>query len=291
VDEHTSNDEWSSVRRPSDFVDEKPGTDVLLLGTARPPAVTTTTEMDVVLTVAASTAPLHKRVRVRGPSVYYDGPLGIRPGPAAPLGPTPLLYELAYGGHDEHRSGLPLVDWRNPAGIGVAVERTTLLGRRAPQLEDPDAPLGSLRPSPTGFGPIAPSWQPRRRLAGTYDAEWRRLRAPLRPTDFDPRHNCSAPHDLWCERPLEGGEPVEVVGVTAAGVWRFRVPQRAPRIRARVDGRERELPTHLDTLLIDADAQRVELSYRARVPLPIKWDRLESIRVDETPARSTPQPG
>jgi hypothetical protein len=43
------------------------------------------------------------------------------------------------------------------------------------------------------------------------------------------------------------------------------------------DERPRELSTHLDTVLVDADERVVELVYRASFVLPRKWELVERI--------------
>jgi hypothetical protein len=268
---------WSSIRLPSDAVEEKPGTDLLLVGTAEP--ARRATWMDVTLRVAAAHGIIEKTVRVFGPRVFVESIGGaVTPGPAAGVVPTRLAYEHAWGGHDGDGDQL-LVDWRNPAGVGVAADRKRLVGRPAPRLEDPAAGASTREPTPAAFAPLRSDWLPRSRFCGTQDEAWRRERAPLRPRDFDPRHNCVAPLDLWSAAPLSGGEPIEVTGVLAEGPWRFQLPRYEPRFRSFVGGTAREHRTHLDTLLLDADERRVELTWRAAVPLPRKQERFERVEV------------
>jgi hypothetical protein len=281
TDERVSGAAESSLRYPGDLLDDKPGADVILAGTARPPADRAVTEMDVSLRVETGRRTLQKAVRVHGPRVWYAGAGGVVPGPAARLAPTPLRYELAYGGADASDPRRPLVERRNPAGTGVAVDRRRLVGTPAPAIEDPARPLGSSSPAPAGFGPIAPEWSPRLERAGTYDEVWRRERAPLRPADFDPRHHCCSEPELWSEEPLAGDEAVEVLGATLEGAWRFRLPRHAPVVVADLRGERVEIRPGVDTLLIDADAGRVELVWRARVPRPRKLDHVRAIRVDD----------
>lgn len=265
-----------SVRLPSDYLVEKPGTDVLLVGTAYPPPHKAVTEMLVRVRVG----PVSKTVRVHGARVYQrHGARSVAPGAATPLAPTPLVYERAYGGVDESNPALPLIERRNPVGTGVARDPLSLLGTPAPQLEDPLAPLDSASPAPAAFGPTGPDWEPRRRFAGAHDERWRRERAPVPPADWSPRHNCSAPEGLWSEAPLVGNEVVEVVGATPEGLWHFQLPRYTPLFGATVRGKRSLLATHLDTFLIDADARRVELCWRAALPLPRKAEFVEAITV------------
>ncbi|MDI1437277.1 DUF2169 family type VI secretion system accessory protein [Polyangium sorediatum] len=278
-DEPTSSHPWASPKYPNDAVDHKPGTDILLVGTAYPPRGKPVTEFDVSLRVEAPHRSIHKVIRVYGPSVWCRGVRGVVPGPAATATPTPLVYEQAFGGRDETQPGGIVLDRRNPSGTGFAVDRTCLVGTPAPKLEDPRVPLSSRLPAPAGFGPLGASWTPRVERAGTFDSVWARERAPLRPVDFDPRYASVAPPDLWSEEPLEGTEAIEVLNATPDGVWRFRLPRYAPRFQSVIRGVERDLPTHLDTLLIDADAGHVELTWRATTPMPRKSEHVEAVRI------------
>ena len=247
---------WSSVQLPSDLVVEKPGTDVLVVGSAHPPAGTDADHHDVSVWVESTRGALRKALRVYGPRHYTQGVLGIRPGVAQRVGITPIEYELAEGGVDESEPGRPLVDTKNPSGRGVAREPLSLLGQSAHQLEN------LTGASPAGFGPIASSWSPRLERAGRYDEAWRRDRMPLSPVDFDPRHESVAHPELWSETPLDGTEPCELLGMTPSGAWRFKLPLYAPLFEACVHGETRLLETHLDTMLFLPEASRVELVWR-----------------------------
>jgi hypothetical protein len=122
---------------------------------------------------------------------------------------------------------------------------------------------------------------PRASFAGTYDSAWMQTKMPLLPNDFDPRFHVTVPHDQWSETPLRGDEPVEVLGATPEGAWRFRLPRIHPGFSSFVDWRRTEHRTHLDTILIDADARSVELTWRAPVPFPRKHQMLQRVTVFE----------
>jgi hypothetical protein len=265
---------WPCLRRASDLVDEKPGTDVTLCGTAYPSG--RETSMLVALRVAASPRELSKVIRVHGQRVWLRDIGGVRPGPAAPLEPTPLTYDLAYGGEDREGDE-PLVEWRNPAGCGVARDKKTLVDRPAPQLEDPRAPLDGDAPAPAGFGPVPGYWAPRAGWAGTFDDVWRRERAPLPPADFDPRHHLAGPADLWSESPLRGDEAIEVVGASAEGPLRLALPRVMPRFEVLLRGEVTAVACRLDTLALDTDARTASLVFRGRVRLPRKSEQLEAV--------------
>lgn len=235
------------VRFPEDTAEEKAGTDVLLVGHAQPPAGTKATAMDVRLRVGE----LSSTVRVVGPRFWLRNARGLTPGPSAPLVRTPLASDFGFGGAEPE------------------------LSAAAPVIEDPERPG-----EPATLGPLATNAPTRTKLLGTMDANWSRERAPIRPTDFDPKFYSCAPRGLWSSTPLLGDEPVEVVGATASGRWLFKLPRFAPRFFAQQRaGEAQELDTHLDTFLVDADEGRVELTWRAKTRLPAKSARLERLAV------------
>jgi len=278
ADERVSDATHASLRLPSDAIEEKPGTDVLLVGTAYPMQAGATEQL-VSLRVETGQTSLSKVLKVYGPRVWQPSMFGLAPGPAAKMAPTPLVYELAYGGIDTTDPTRLALEPRNLAGTGFFERRARLAGHAAPSIEDPRTPLSSRAPAPAGFGPIPAHWSPRADRAGTRDEAWRRERAPLRPLDFDPLHNSCAPADQWLSTPLVGDEPVEILGATPEGAWRFRLPRYAPVFQATVRGQTFGVETHLDTFLIDADSRRVELTWRARIALPRKTEHLERVVV------------
>lgn len=273
-------EEGGGVRFPADLgADEKPGTDVGLVGTAHPPPRGSGRSSAFAW---VSMGPLRKVVTVFGPRVYTTrgwrgGVLPSDPGPL--VDPVPLRFDQAYGGTDALTGETEA--W-NPAGVGFASDPLRLPGRPAPRLA-PVAPEGSAglvpHPSHGVFAPIPAHWEPRRSLIGTHDEAWARTRAPVRPRDFDPRHHCWSVPELYSAAPLLGDEVIEVGGVLAEGLWRFQLPRYAVRFESRVDGRDTAHETHLDSVLLDADRRSVELSFRVAIPLPRKWERVERIRV------------
>lgn len=279
----------ASIRFPAEDVPEKPGTDIVLVGTAHPPADSAepVTEQDVTLRLARGDDLIEKTVRVYGPRTWIASELrGIVPSEPAALEPTPLIYELSYGGIDVSEDGKTDLEPRNPVGSGVVQDETKRIGKAAPCIEDPDASLSSRKPAPAGFGVVDGHWDPRCKRSGTFDANWQAERAPIMPEDFDPRfYNVAAP-DLWCEEPLRGDEAIEVLGARSEGPWRFKLPHIAPRFESQSNGERQLHETHLDTLLIDADEGRVELSWRVAIVLPRKTETLETVEVFADPGLS-----
>lgn len=264
----------SSIKRPSDLAPFKPGTDVLLVGHAHP-------GRDPFVDVSLRMGPIQKAVRAHGLRVLQAGSFGgLSAGPARPLRePLPLRWELAQGGIDRADPDRPAQDPKNPLGRGFTKTPKSLVGQPAPQLEDPAHPFGSHHAEPANFGAIHRHWQPRVGFAGTYDQEWMDTRMPLLPLDFDDRYHVTVRPDQWSPRPLLGDEPIEVLNATADGRWNATLPRVTPRFRACTDGVWQDLPTHLDTILLEPDRRRVELTFRASLVLPPKWERVQAAEI------------
>lgn len=266
-----------SIRFPADLeADEKPGTDVALVGTAYPPVRSTKGRAYAWV----SMGPLRKVVAIHGPRFFTKDWRGnVVPSDPGPLvEPVPLRYDLTFGGTDPTTG---THEPRNPLGMGFSSQPAKLIGQPVAPLEPATLQEGGgdAHPSHGCFAPISAHWEPRRSRIGTHDAAWAKHRAPVRPRDFDPLHNCWATPNLYSATPLVGDELVEVGGVLPEGVWKFKLPRYEVNFGSRVDGQMTAHPTHLDSVLIDADKRAIELCFRASILLPRKWQMLERIVV------------
>jgi hypothetical protein len=275
----------SSIRVPSDVSLMKPGTDVLLLGSAYAPGGRPTTQMDVALVVG----PLRKRVRVFGDREWRSGGAGYSMTTPEPFQRMPLVWERAYGGTDRSETEVR-EELRNPVGAGFRAPdgEKPLEKLRLPNLEDPAELISSWKqaPPPACFAPIAAHWQPRRSYAGTYDERWLQQRAPYLPTDFDPRFFQLAPPGLIAPGYLKGGEPVEVHGATRTGMLRFRLPIARLTITYVLDGAPQMRPAVLDTVIIEPDAARLQLVWRAVLQCDKKALRVSEVRTSLAQAQA-----
>lgn len=270
----------SSLRAAGEFGLMKPATDVLLSGRAVAPAPDTR-----VADVRLRVGPVNQTVRVFGDRRWTRSGGRWRPGPPAVWERMPLRWELAFGGvvQAPGADGSPAIrDWepRNPVGRGLF--DTNASGGEPPplpNLEDPAALIESDedRPTPACFAPVAPTWMPRRGWAGTYDEAWTRTRAPYLPQDFDPRYFQLAPPGLVAPAHLQGGEPVELVGFTQGAPLRFALPQPTLDARFDFDGRAQSRPLALETVLIEPDAARLQMLWRACLVVDKKLLRLSSV--------------
>lgn len=259
----------SSYRYEPEVAFAKPATDVVLVGSAVAPRPGTAE-----LLVAFQVGPVRKGVRVVGDRAFFKAPGGV--GMSRPLAfeRIPLVWERAFGGWDRSRPdpNQHALEPRNPVGVGFRASGARFEeGLRCPNLEDPARPFKGWgdRPPPAGLGFTSPSWEPRARYAGTYDARWTKERAPLLPTDFDRRFLNAAAPGLVAPGYLRGDEPVVVTGVTAPSGLSFRLPGVAPpTVRVAHRGREDVTAgTSLDTVIVDTDAGKVFLYWRTQVPV------------------------
>jgi hypothetical protein len=259
----------SSYRYEPECAFAKPATDVVLVASATAPRPGTTEML-----VGFQVGPVKKGVRVLGDRAFFKTVGGIGITRPASFERIPLVWERAFGGWDRSHPDPRRheLEPRNPVGVGFRAGGSRFEeGLRCPNIEDPARPLKGWgdRPPPAGFGFTSPSWEPRASYAGTYGERWTNERAPLLPADFDRRFLNAAAPGLVAPGYLRGDEPVVATGVTAAGGLSFSLPGVGPpevvvHHRGRGDARS---GTSLDTVIVDADAGRLLLLWRAQVPV------------------------
>lgn len=274
----------SSVERPGDVHLAKPGTDVIVTGTAHAPGGRPTFRWACEVVVADGARPLlDHRLVASGPRRWERRAVrGWTISDPEPATSAPIRYELAYGGHvtrPDPRTGAAVttVHRENPSGTGVFDEEALEPSSTppAPRWELAGHPVVAMnRDSPlAGLGPVARMWAARLRYAGTYDDAWRRrVRddaargvVPDYAEDFDPRFFHCAHPALITPAPLRGDEAFVLRGLCEASAeLSFRLP--AVRPRAEVLGRSggwREVaPPPLETVHVDLDAGRVHAVWR-----------------------------
>ncbi|HEX5747386.1 MAG TPA: DUF2169 domain-containing protein [Archangium sp.] len=257
----------SSDKYESEGAFFKPATDVALIGHAYPPQKGAT-ETLVVLQVG----PLKKAVRVVGERTWFRSMSRVDATRPLPFDKLPLTWERAFGGWDRTDAAKPSFELRNPVGTGFrASPRHFEEGLMLPNLEDPAEPLREFgqRVTPVGFGFTSPHWQPRAKYAGTYNEAWNKTRKPLLPKDFDRRFFNAAAPGLIAPGYLKGNESVVITGASPMGRFAFRLPgQATPIVTVALAGGEDVKPDmHLDTLILDTDAEEVLLLWRGHVVL------------------------
>jgi hypothetical protein len=259
----------TSLRFENDIAPFKPRSDIVLDAIARAPGGRPLSEWTVRVRVGRISSDLV----VSGPYLWqhsrFDGWKATTPVPSFEV---PITYELAWGGaHDE----------RNPVGIG-AIDSSTprdaeIAGAR---IAAPGTQRAlDARQTPRGLGPLAPSWTPRRALAGTFDDTWRNERWPCVPADFDFGFYNAAHPDLVYPGHLRGDEPIELYHLSSAPM-RTSLP--SYRVFGLGWGRGKIAPFDLalDTVALDLSASdpeehRAYLTWRAAVPLSHDFGLIE----------------
>ena len=275
ADQYYDAPENSSIKLASEMHIGKPGTDVLLMGSAHAIDGREITESTVVVSAAGRV----KEIRIYGDRHWEDGGAASSP---LPFTSMPLVWERAYGGVHSLPDRV-FAEERNPIGIGFPGKRSAseMAGQPVPNLEDPASPVSNIGDAgiPACFAPTCPAWLPRRNFAGTYDAAWQRSRAPYLPADFDARFFMCAVPELAFEQPLMGGEPFIIDGVHPEGRIAFALPATPLDVDIKFAGAFEHPPVHLETVLIAPDVNLLCLTWRAQLAVDRKALKVDTIHI------------
>ena len=282
----------SSLKDAGDLLLYKPGTDVYVTGSAQSAQRQHRPRWSAGVMVLREKAVLLRHfLELTGPRHWQNGLFrGWHLSDPTPTDSVPLRYELAYGGAfpklAKHDATGAAIKWKtckiNPSGSGFFDERN--LDRNAqlpgPQSADPATPIrGTNKAYPlTGFGPVARFWQARSQYAGTYDTHWRNQyhdamakgECPDYPPDFDMRFYQCAPPQLISAEHFHGDERIALGGLLADApvLWADLpgISLHAHVLAAAAPTQPPPIPLKLDTIHIDLDARRLNLSWRLCLP-------------------------
>lgn len=238
------------VLYPTDFAHHKSRAEVMLKATCH----TTKGRAQRECVAGVAVGEWSKRVRVVGPRVWVEDPLGDFPSEPGTFSKMPIRWTHAFGGPDTPD---------NPIGRSGAA-------KELPNIETLDAPIKKRadKPPPAGFGPINRMWPARaRKLGKDYGEKWQRTRAPFVSEDFDWSYHQSAPADQWLPGALRGDERVKLFNLHPDS---SEVALQLPGMRVRVFVRREGLaiapvPMTLDTLFIDAEDSKLALVWRGQI--------------------------
>lgn len=282
ADEYWGEPGQSSLKYASELHLTKPSTDIVLIGEACAPDKRAVPQLDVTLAVGDR----KKIVRVFGDRKWNSGIMGLRISPPIPFDSIPLVYERAFGGIHEVNPEKQeiLFEERNPVGRGFAGKRkkNELNGTLLPNLENPAQLITKPgdRPEPACFGYVAPSWEPRKSFAGTYDGVWQRKRVPYLPEDFDNRFFNAAHPDLVTNSHLKGGEPVAVTNISPDSPLKFKLPVCDMEAAVRIAGKAENPLLNLETVLIEPNERRLLMLWRAAVQCDKKALKVEQVDIN-----------
>jgi hypothetical protein len=269
ADEFTGEPGYSSTLYESDFAPFKPRCDVIVNGSAHAPHGGSAYQVTVGLRVGA----ISKFFDVTGDRSWEDGVVGVAPGEPRPFTTMPITYDRAWGGTDEDPDdpSKAKADMNNPVGVGFypVSSGEALVGKPLPNTFERGRPIDDRKGPhrPMSFGAIGRQFQSRIDLAGTYDQQWQDEVFPFLPADFDPRYHQCAPEDQQMDHP-EGGEWVELTGMTPEGRTLFRLPTvDVPMEFTDQDFERQETRAVPDTVVIEPDLGRFMVVWRASRPL------------------------
>ena len=272
----------TSLSHDADLVWGKPGTDILLQGSAH-----SCEGPRNELPVAFQIGPVRRQAAIIGERVWErvagGSVIASRPRPFATM---PLRWEQSFGGTDASDSP-PAWESRNPVGRGFSRHRTQPPGFALPTLEQPRERMRSPadRPTPIGFGPIARHWHPRTAFAGTYDDVWMRDRRPLLPRDFDARYQFSAPAEQQVPGHLRGGEEVRLANLhPRVPRYRCELPHVDLRFRTRFRGQGIvEHLAKLTSVIVDTDQTTLAMVWVSELPCHHLVQRLLETEIELVP--------
>ena len=285
ADQFTGEPAISSTLYEADFVPFKPRCDVVLHGTAYSPGGTPAKRVRVALNIGK----MLKGFDVIGDRVWTKT-LGLKlVSDPVPFRAKPISYDRAFGGVYQH-PGDPNQTMsydRNPVGVGYYpfARARDLEGKLLPntaELEDKcDSPKGQY--APMSFGPVGRNFQPRTKLAGTYDERWLDEEFPFLPQDFDPSYFQCAPQDQQIPYP-RGGELVVLRGLTPAGKKTFHLPRTNVSVELNSGWNDRcSTQAVMDTIVIEPDRSRLMITWRASQFLQRNIHEIREIIVGRMP--------
>lgn len=267
--EHHEDDYGNSLRRDAEAVPFKPRADCLVSGTCYTPDH----EPAHAVAVAIQIGEMQKVLWVYGHRHWKRGASGkYSPSSPEPFVSLPLRNEFAHGGYTSefNKHGIGLYN-------GAAADANS---KHLPLANIQDDKKSHVTPTedciPAGFGPLDPTYRPRRDLGGTYDEEWLYKRKPLPPRDFSFDYFNAARPDQQIEGYLRGDEPLFFENLHAK---HRTYKSKLPGIRLRCfllqfwksNHGDRldllEAPMNLDTCDVDMETETVTLIWRARAPL------------------------
>ena len=269
ADIYTGEPGFSAPLYEVDYAPHKARCDVLLNGSAYAPGGRPAKKVPVRLRVGS----MIKEFDVIGDRIWQVSKMAYTHSFPQPFSVMPISYDRAFGGSDDkhpdkskHSAYMP-----NTVGRGYHVNTSHELMDNTPLPNTEERgksislPVGKYRPM--SFGVIARNWEPRYKLAGTYDQNWIDNVFPFLPADFNDAYYQAAPVDQQIDF-LQGNEVVELINLTPQGRTVFRLPKKEiPVTFFLKKGGKEERQAVADTLVLEPDLNRFTITWRAHLPL------------------------
>jgi len=265
----------SSLLIASELIPYKPTTDILVIGSVRPPDGRPTRTWAGALVIGER----EKRLRFHGPRSWRHSLLsGWTLSEPEPCTQVALLYENAYGGVSdmtkaEFDEGEYYAD--NPHGCGYLGKRRpdTAQIYRAPQIEAWDGTVDQLgRDRPVGgFGPLPGFVPARAQYAGSWTPETTSI-----PLDMDMQYWNVAPLDQRSGEFLKRGDRISLVNLRPGNPLTLEMPPFEPALICTFADRRREASSmNLDTVTVDLDRQHLALRFQRIVAYDSDLETIE----------------
>ncbi len=273
-DQHWEASTLGSLLRPADLAPLKRRVDLSLVGHAFAPGG----EPVAGLTARLRVGDFVKTLEIKGDRLWTAGATGLVVGAPIPFVQMPIRYERAPLGPDNPVG----VDVDAPPSLGSPARANLdrVDGPRAPPIPSPSrsssAPPGRLGAAPlspaaaVGFGPITPTWRPRRKLLDEPGLFWAHGvsaangAAGPAPQGFNFEFFNCAPRDQQIDM-LRAGAVIELDNLSPTHP---HLTTQLPAIRPQVfridprTGRSEEIILRGDTLWIDTDRGVAVLTFR-----------------------------
>jgi hypothetical protein len=278
--------EISSLSVAGDILLYKPGTDVIVTGSAKPHDLKPRKEWNAGIRVTRGEQKLLEHgMRLLGPRAWFHSAVGgWKLSDSVATDAVALRHELSYGGNypndasklqgDKTIATDELTVYEaNPSGCGHwnAKQLNKTIMYPGPQIELLNQPAGDLmEPYPLASpSPVARFWESRAQYAGTHDEAWEiqaeRSAFPDFPVDFDYRYyQCAHPNLIHPEH-LHGDEKIYLIGLLAGPAQTVACELPGITIQAELvatNGATEVKNMSLDTIHADLDANTISLTWR-----------------------------
>jgi len=181
----------------------------------------------------------------------------------------PLSYEYAFGG--KHPDDVDDVFAANPVGLGYNSDQRKLLSDELPRIElGPDFMMTPMqKPTPAGFGPLPPIWEPRVSDIGPLVGDAIAQGGCSHTKAAKKSGHNVAPYDQRFKTPFQGGEVLHLralaTDIRHQQTLQIVLPSLRPELTAIMNNEAQTLLPVCDTLVINSDEKTLSMIFRAGI--------------------------
>jgi len=262
-DRYAGDPETTSLEVANESMPFKQGGELLVFGTAKSTNPNITAMEVSVALQRENENNWQKTLRIFGERCWEGGMVANLVGMPQALQSVPLKYEYAFGGEDLANKKPPYSN--NPAGMGYSSTAKKMKGVLIPQIEHGQTYISSpsQKPMSAGFGPIAPTWEPRISLYPQIDNH--DITASPYGKNPPPNIHNVAPQDQQFDRPFVGAEVLTLLGFYPENVA-LQIPKNDFQVDLFIGETAERLDLICDTVIVDTDAKTLQQIYRVGIP-------------------------